>query len=98
MQILRGIEHFIIIPMRWYKLHIRNWYLLQQRCKVCGCRDKFDFHVPDQVWKEIVPQKYQNRVVCLACFDDFASKKGADYSASIELLCFAGNKTAIQLK
>ncbi len=98
MDIAKWIEHFIIIPGRWYKLHVRDWYLLQQRCKVCGCRDKFDFHVPDHIWENIIPEKYQNKVVCLACFDDFASKRKVDYSTSIQMLYFAGNNIAIKFK
>lgn len=98
MQVDKWIEHFIIIPIRWYKLHLNNWQLLRQRCKVCGCRDKFDFHVPDHIWNEVIPGKYRNRVVCLACFDDFASKKKADYSASIKRLYFAGNNISLRLK
>jgi len=96
--IKQWFEHFFIIPFRWLKIHWQNWFCLQQRCKVCGCRDKFDFHVSDNVWEEIVPDKYKNRVVCLACFDDFASKKEIDYSSSIECLYFSGNNTSIQFK
>jgi hypothetical protein len=48
--------------------------------------------VPDEVWEKVVPPRFQNRVVCLACFDDFAKKKGVDYSTSLEQLCFVGDK------
>ena len=37
----------------------------QQTCKVCGQADKFNFHVPDKVWKTVVPPPYCERVVCL---------------------------------
>ena len=86
----RWIEHFCIIPIRWFRLHYHAWYDLQQRCKVCGYRDKFNFYVPDDIWQSIVPIKYQKRVVCLACFDDFAQKKGVDYSTSLKELHFVG--------
>lgn len=86
------IEHFVILPFRWFKIHVRNWVTLQQRCKVCGNRDKFDFHVSNEVWKAVVPEKYQNRVVCLACFDDFVEKKRIDKAIQLELICFAGRR------
>lgn len=96
--IKRWIEHFFILPVRWYKQNYRNWRELRQRCKVCGYRDKFDFHVPDEIWQQVVPLKYQNRVVCLACFDDFAKKKGVDYSTALKELCFAGDIVSFQFQ
>ena len=90
------VEHFLIMPFRWFRLHYRSWRDLQQRCKVCGYRDKFDFHVPDNMWLSVVPEKFQNRVVCLSCFDDFAKKKGVDYSASIKKLYFVGDKVSLR--
>lgn len=64
----------------------------QQTCKVCGRQDKFDYHIPDGMWKRVVPRQYRNKVVCLACFDDFASAKRIDYSDSLDVLYFAGDK------
>ena len=51
----------------------------RQTCKVCQQPDKFDFHVPDPLWATIVPPEFQNRVVCLGCFDDFAREQGVSY-------------------
>src|SRR5262245_23933921 len=31
----------------------------RQTCKVCRCPDKFDFSVPDEMWKRVVPLEYQ---------------------------------------
>ena len=70
----------------------------RQTCKVCGHVDKFDFHVPDNIWETIVPEKYVNRVVCLACFDDFATEKDIDYSKYIDILYFAGDKGCFTFK
>jgi hypothetical protein len=64
----------------------------RQKCKVCGCPDKFDFHVPDTIWEKIVPSRYLNKVVCLGCFDKFAFEKQVDYSGSLEVLYFAGDR------
>lgn len=68
----------------------------RQKCKVCGCPDKFDFHVPDETWESVVPPRYRNKVVCLACFDKFAFEKQIDYSDSVEVLYFAGERAVFK--
>ena len=68
----------------------------RQTCKVCKCPDKFDFNVPDETWNRVVPVEYQQGVVCLECFDRFACEKQIDYSDSIEVLYFAGDKAAFK--
>lgn len=47
----------------------------RQRCRVCKCEDKFNYYVPDALWREIVAEEYQDKVVCLPCFDEFARKR-----------------------
>ena len=96
-QLKKWFECFVLLPIRWYSLHIRNWRELRQRCKVCGCRDKFDYHVPDALWEAVVPQRYQGRVVCLACFDDFAARKGIPYAPSLSEIHFAGDQESFVL-
>ena len=68
----------------------------RQTCKVCGRPDKFDFNVPDEIWRAIVPLEFQRKVVCLACFDDFACKKGVDYAYHLQTIWFAGDKASFQ--
>lgn len=70
----------------------------QQTCKVCGALDKFDFHVPDDVWKKVVPARYQNKVVCLPCFDKFAFERQVDYSDSLDVLYFAGDRAVFKFQ
>jgi hypothetical protein len=70
----------------------------RQICRVCNCEDKFNFHVPDEVWREIVPSEYQSKVVCLPCFDDFARKQDVDYSDSIDVLYFAGRQASFKFQ
>lgn len=65
---------------------------------MCGRPDKFDFQVPDDIWRLIVPSKYQTKVVCLACFDDFATARDIDYSMSLRTLYFAGGKTSFKFE
>lgn len=70
----------------------------QQTCKACGRPDKFDFHVPDEVWAAVVPEKYRNRVVCLYCFDDFAVEADVGYAPALQLLFFAGRRAVFEFK
>jgi hypothetical protein len=65
---------------------------------VCQCEDKFNFYVPDGLWRKIVPSEYQNRVVCLPCFDEFAGKQNVDYSGAIETLYFAGDQASFKFQ
>lgn len=62
----------------------------QQKCKVCGNNDKFNFNVQNKIWEAIVPPIFQNNVVCLACFDAFAALQKLDYT--IDSLYFAGEQ------
>lgn len=69
-----------------------------QTCKSCGNRDKFNFHVTDEIWRAVVPTYLQNRVVCLACFDDFAHIRGINYAAHVSALYFAGDGAALEFQ
>ncbi len=54
----------------------RAMTIIQRRmCKVCGSLDNCDFKVIDDVWRTTVPIEYCNQIVCLKCFEDFASEK-----------------------
>jgi hypothetical protein len=44
-------------------------------CNVCGSLANVDFGVPDNVRKTVVPSKYQNELVCVECFGNFACEK-----------------------
>ena len=44
-------------------------------CASCGSPAKVDCNAPDDVWKIVVPTKYQNKVVCVDCFGKFACDK-----------------------
>jgi len=70
----------------------------KQTCKACGCTDKFDFKVPNRLWKKVVPVEYQNKVVCLECFDELAFEKGVDYCDFIDVLYFAGDQATFKFQ
>lgn len=70
-----------------------DFLLYPQRCKVCGKRDKMNFNIhDDEIWKAVVPVPYQTYVVCLSCFDAFASQRGVNYADAIDKeVCFVGD-------
>jgi hypothetical protein len=68
----------------------------RQTCKVCGKKDKFDFHVSNEMWEAVVPPIFRKLVVCLDCFDNFAFENDIEYANSLDLLCFAGDKAVFE--
>src|SRR5688572_14159858 len=87
----RTIAQVVLFGDVWYLLaSMRAATPQQQTCKICNQPDKLDFHVPDDVWFAVVPARFQNRVVCLYCFDECARENNVDYAASLTTLYFAG--------
>ncbi|MBA7652923.1 hypothetical protein ES703_60762 [subsurface metagenome] len=70
----------------------------RQICKVCGLPDYFNFNVPDKIWQRIVPRIYQNKVVCLPCFDRFATIKNINYAKYFSNFLFVGDKAYFTFK
>ena len=70
----------------------------RQHCHVCHCEDKFNFNVSDELWREIVPLEFQNKVVCLPCFDELAREKNKEYAHSIAVLYFAGRQASFKFQ
>ena len=68
---------------------------MQQTCKMCGQPDKFNFDVPDDVWRSVVPTEFQHLVVCLYCFDEQAAIRGVSYASQLREVCFAGRAASI---
>lgn len=66
----------------------------RQTCKVCLRPDKFNFYVPDEIWRAVVPEAFVNRVVCLYCFDEFAMERGVGYAGHLRTVCFAGDRAS----
>ena len=71
---------------------------MEQTCKQCGGRDGFNFNVPASVWVKTVPKRLSNSVVCLACFDGFAARRGVDYRRNLRVLYFAGRQASFKLR
>jgi hypothetical protein len=95
--ILREIERYVVLPFRFLLVHGRDCVAQKQKCKVCGQADGLNFKVRDDIWALVVPKRWQNRVVCLRCFDQFAYEKGIDYTPFLTNLCFAGTQASFEL-
>lgn len=70
--------------------------MLRPICKACGRPEKFDFRVPNEIWRAVVPPPMLTRVICLHCFDDMAYRAGVDYSSSLKRLYFAGDQATFK--
>lgn len=71
---------------------------MQQTCKNCGAQDAFNFNVSDSVWEKVVPKALLRKVVCLACFDKFASQRGIDYRRNLRVLYFVGRQASFTFR
>ncbi len=91
-------ERWIILPLRWFRSHMRDVIARNQKCKVCGQSDMFEFHVPNDIWTAVVPARYRTRVVCLKCFDRLALLADIDYGPHVDYLCFAGDQWSFELE
>ncbi len=49
--------------------------LSREICKICYKVNRVGFHVPDEIWRAVVPGQFGNSVVCLGCFMDLADEK-----------------------
>jgi len=71
-----------------------------ERCHAPRCRGRrniFGYHVPDEIWKRVVPKKLRGRSVCLTCFDEMAQRKGVKYLRWMRMILLVGhgNQAAI---
>lgn len=41
-------------------------------CVICGCEENYVYHVPENWWRKIIPEKYWNEIVCAGCFHNYA--------------------------
>jgi hypothetical protein len=53
--------------------------LRREVCKRCWRENPVGFSVPDDVWRAAVPGRHCQHVLCLSCFDAYATKRGVDW-------------------
>ena len=69
----------------------------RQQCSVCRCEEKFNFHIPDHLWKQIVPEEYQQRVVWLALITLLA-KKMSTTRILLKIFISPGDKATVKFE
>ena len=53
--------------------------LRRETCKRCWRENPVGFSVPDDVWRAAVPARHIDHVLCLTCFDRYATARGVDW-------------------
>lgn len=62
----------------------RAGVLTREICKRCGRESPVGFDVPDEIWEKAVPPQYRDRVLCIHCFDELATRAGVDWTDAIK--------------
>src|SRR5262245_20739645 len=58
------------------KINARGLAMIRQAtCAVCGFPENCDFKVMNDAWKTIVPIESRKQIVCVKCFEAFASSR-----------------------
>ena len=68
------------------KLFLKDFYLLDQFCHLCGRKAWPPWHTSNELWIETIGIKLSNggiiydskTILCIKCFDHMARKKGID--------------------
>jgi len=64
----------------------------RELCKRCWRFNPVGFWVPDEVWQASVPEEFRNKVLCIMCFDEFATENGVDWSDHVRFFPVSGVK------
>lgn len=54
----------------------------RETCKRCWRENPVGFNVPDETWRAAVTNRHLSDVLCLHCFDRYATRRGVDWAAS----------------
>ena len=66
-------------------------------CSRCGQHSKFDYHVDDEFWRNVVPLDEQTGVVCLPCLDLLAEGLGFEVGQHLRQVQFTGHSSTVFL-
>ncbi len=61
-------------------MYALNPRLRREVCKRCWRENPVGFSVPDEVWRAVVPARHTHHVLCLGCFDRYATARGVDWT------------------
>ena len=43
-------------------------------CSLCGCIENYIYHVPENIWRKVIPKGKWNEIVCACCFHKLAKE------------------------
>ena len=58
--------------------------MTRELCKLCYHINTVGFSVPDEIWRDVVPENLQESVVCLSCFARLADEQMVEWDREIE--------------
>jgi hypothetical protein len=64
----------------WRRFNVAS----REICSICSHVNRIGFHVPDEVWRAVVPGDWQDHVLCLECFARLADEKLVAWDRSID--------------
>lgn len=56
----------------------------RERCGVCQRPSPIGFHVPDDMWRRVVPDYHRQTVMCIMCFASFGDERLIAWEDGIE--------------
>lgn len=56
----------------------------RERCKCCQRFNPVGFDVPESIWLNVAPEEFQNKVLCIMCFDMFAAEKNIQWDDDVK--------------
>ena len=68
----------------------------RELCKCCYKFNPVGYNMPDEIWNKVVPEEFRNKVLCLTCFDYFATENGVDWTKHIEEVYFVSGAMHIK--
>jgi len=63
--------------------------LKKQTCKRCFRETRFEFSIKDDIWSKL-PERWQNRVLCIECFLEELEKECPDQEIRLSDFAFLG--------
>ena len=62
----------------------------RETCRRCWRASPVGFYVPDAIWLAAVPDAFRTAVLCIMCFDEFATERGVVWDHVVELFPVSG--------
>lgn len=67
-------------------------------CSICGNVHKFDFEVPNEMWQEVIIERFQKSPVCLECFTTRADERLLKWDEFLKITFACSLATQIEIQ